>query len=429
MEALDSAEPRTASTVNRLFRVLAVAALALTVASPAWAVAGAVAGSRDLRGQPAESRDSTDRLDPGSSPDNGEERPETDPTPAAPPNDPCEALTDPGERLDCKAEKLHGQVSRAVDSLTASDSDLLTDRQKGLLRNARHRAARERERTGPAGFKRLAKKREVDCFVQEFDDATGTDPDDDGNNDGVCDKGELCEEVNTDQIGDNDSKCEKFKEKKGKPIWEPCVEICDPDVIDADDDNFDEAIGRDAESTFDDSAVLLADLNDQLESRVSWGGMTSAGATAAVDGDACSDLLVGTREFPYVILQTAQAAANVVKTANDSCIDASRQSSSGFNFSAACVPFAVDMNVIQLAQDAFELQDDSVTGGRVDTAAGCLELLGIEVKENNDKVDGIADELEQARTRIEARLDELIRLLNTPAGRRPEYPLPTGGKP
>jgi len=419
---------RRSAPLPTVVRVGVAVVLASSIAIPAWADRPRRDGPPEARRPPARILIGQDRPAPAA-PTDPAEPPDAEPVaPLAPPTQECESLSDVGERLACKAEKTNAEVGRTVESLTAPGAGLLSERQKTFLRDAHDRSERERERTGVDGYKQLAKRREVDCIVKEFDDPTGTDPDDDGDNDGICEGGELCEENDLDQIGDNDSKCETLKQGPGKPIREACVEICDAAAVDADDASYDAAAGLDAEGSFDDGAVLLAHLNERLDT-VAFAPPESGAPEASVDADACTGLLDGARQFPYAVLQIGQGAANTLKAIHDGCTDVTRQSTGGFNSSAACVKSAIAMNVVQLVVDAFELQDDSITGTRVDATTSCLELLGTEVQANGDEVDAIALRLHEAEIEIGTRLDELMLLLNTPPGRRSDYPMGTARQP
>jgi len=338
--------------------------------------------------------------------------------------DDCAALSDPGDRIRCKTERLHGRVGDLVDEVTAPDLDFLTPEQKTQLRHARERADRERERTTADQFKRWSKKRDARCIVKEYDDPLGLDPDDDGNNDGICDRNELCEEDNFDQIGDNDSKCEKFKEGRGKPIWEPCVEICDPDAMDADEGNFDVEAADEIERELDDTAAIVEETAGMVEDlRRSRAARTSdSGAAVAAADDPCAQVRVGERDFDFDAMEGLLVGSNASKLGADTCRAGCGQEAFGWNCRAVCLVFGIAENVLKAVSNAAELQDDAITGERLDAAARCIEALDAQVKETGDKLEAVRETLDAFVTMVRERLDEANRLLRTPQGRRDDFP-------
>jgi len=363
---------------------------------------------------------------PGAQGDRGHlaDRSGSQPTQAAPPPPgDCDDLQDKGERLACKAEKVHAGMDEAVNQLTADDMDLLTPDQKSSLRHRQSRSNSEHDRAGAPGHKKLAQRRESPCVTVEYDAPPNeTDPLDDGNNDGACDPGELCAEVTTDGIGDDDGRCELFKEHGNKKVWEPCVETCRPSADLDDEADFDDAMADEAALAFDDASVLVDDLNVELrDARLAKAARPAPAARQDPD-DKCENLLVGNRDFGEVVIQLSLAAAGAIQTTADVCADASRQSSGGFNWAAACIAPVALAGIAEGAHNVFELHDDGVTGDRLDATALCLEQMATKADANRNALDGLYARITEARERLEGKADEVLLLLNTPPGQRPDYP-------
>jgi len=90
----------------------------------------------------------------------------------------------------------------------------------------------------------------------------------------------------------------------------------------------------------------------------------------------------------------------------------------GGNANAVCVVLAVAGNVLNTLSDTFELQDDHITASRLDESLDCLEQTDDQLREALNKLGNIEGEL----TEIEGRVYEIIDLLNTPQGQRPDFP-------
>ena len=327
---------------------------------------------------------------------------------------------DSGERIKCKYDNVNSQLSDTVDNLTAPSVDFLTPKQKDHLKNARDRTLRKTGNVPDTDFKKLSKKRDAECEIQEI--LGDVDPKDDtnsngecdeleaciGNEDGICSPDEFakggCAEVLNDGIGDDDGICEK----KGK-YEEACVEICDPDSVIGKQGNVDDEESFDVEESLDDVTNLFEEVNPAVANFVGYmAGQKALVSAAASSTSACTSLLVGTRQFDYITLQGTLAGANAAKLAADACDDACTQTSFGWNCRAVCLCFGLAENILAEIFAAFQLQDDTVTGDRIDAAVRCLEELG-------SKING-----------IDKKIDSVINLLNTPEGQRPNFPLKAG---
>jgi hypothetical protein len=327
---------------------------------------------------------------------------------------------DSGERIKCKFDNVNSEMSDTVDYLTDPDVDFLTPEQKDHLKHARDRTLKKTGNIPEKDFKKLSKKRDAECEIQEIlgdveprNDTNGNEECDEleiciGDEDGICSPDEMahggCAEVLNDGIGDDDGICET----KGK-YDEACVEICDPDSIIGKQGNVDNEESFDVEESLDDVTDLFDEVNPSIANFVEYMATQKALVSAAGNSaSACTSLLVNTRQFDFITLQGTLAGANAAKLAADSCRDACTQTSFGWNCRAVCLCFGLAENVLAEISAAFELQDDTVTAERVDAAVLCLEELG-------SKIDG-----------IDKKIDSVINLLNTPEGQRPHFPLKSG---
>ncbi|MEJ2467592.1 MAG: hypothetical protein P8Y51_00715, partial [Campylobacterales bacterium] len=277
----------------------------------------------------------------------------------------CEQA-DSGERIKCKTENYQAQMSELVDELTSDGSDLLTPEMKTNLKNSRDRTNRAIERTDAKGFKRMTKKSEPECYIKEF---VTDDPDHpaygDGDDDGICTKHEICEELLNDQVGDEDGICEKLH-TTGKPIQEACVKVCERETIDANEENYDEEASQDVEDSLDEISDIIAATNEKVKKKMA---LQATLEQLSVEGeDACSDVLVGTRRFSALELVAIYEGATAAKLAADVCRDTCTQSSFGFNCRMACLAVGMGENIMNMLTVAAEVQDDSVTGSRVDAS-------------------------------------------------------------
>ena len=310
--------------------------------------------------------------------------------------------SDSGERIKCKTENYQAQMSELVDALTSDGSDLLTPEMKTNLKNSRDRTNRAITRTDAKGFKRMTKKPEPECYIKEFvTDDVNNSAYGDGDDDGICTKGEICEEVLNDQIGDDDGICEKLHDT-GKPVQETCVQVCDRETIDANEENYDEEASQDVEDSLDEISDIIAATNEKVKKKRA---LQATLEQLSENGEeACADVLVGTRRFSALELVAIYEGATAAKLAADVCRDTCTQSSFGFNCRMACLAVGMGENIMNMLTVAAEVQDDSVTGSRVDASSECLESLGAKINE------------------LEKKLDEVILLLNTPTGQRPSFP-------
>ena len=133
--------------------------------------------------------------------------------------------------------------------------------------------------------------------------------------------------------------------------------------------------------------------------------------------DKCALLPVARqRSHTYAELQIMLAAAKAAALAYNSCDSGCNQDAMGFNCSAVCVVLAVASGIVDTISDACELQDDTVTAEQVDAACDCLNQIG-------EEISGLKEQLGDLSEMLEERFNEVVELLNTPQGQRPEFPV------
>lgn len=331
------------------------------------------------------------------------------------------------DRIAEKYEKMHEKLNELVDQATDPNVELFTEEQKERMKNARGRAGRSRKRVHEAGgFKKWARNQKVNCYVVEYVTADSSDPYYlDGDDDGECEKGELCSEVLDDGIGNEDGVC-PWRDC-GKKKGEICVENCDQDAIEDMNDNFDPNAAADVEQSLDDVMAALEETGQEMKVRIEMmaaaKAVSSAVAVASDPNDKCGDLYLPVsrqRGRSYEELQITLGAANAVTMAYNACDSACNEDVLGFNGSAICVGLAIAAGIVNEVYDAFELQDDTVTAEQVDAACECL-------KQTSEAIGDIQKELLLLKELVIRRFNDIEVLLNTPEGQRPDWPVKTAG--
>jgi len=318
-------------------------------------------------------------------------------------------------RVNCRTERVNVELVELVDQ--ARNSDLFSPTAKMALENARDHALRARERARQAGsFKGLGRKQNTNCHLQEADPKLAGH---EGNGDGVCTtRGgmkETCAEVIGDGVGDDDGICQTNRK-------EVCVEVCDSPVNDEDDDNFDDATTADVEMAFTDLESALVDTNREMSAAVKAHAEARLASQISPAGDNTC-LQVG----PWSTIVTAALVQSktVSEYAFDLCSALCGNDLAGFNCFAACSGPATAKFILGLLvnlsnqleevarKDGYEIQYScqGATSNKVDS---------LNVKAGN--TDGKVDELQRKVDALNVRIDEIKELLNTPQGRRPDFP-------
>ena len=247
-----------------------------------------------------------------------------------------------------------------------------------------------------------------------------------GNDDGICTPNEKyskkddlfgCEEKHDDGIGDDDYICELLQKGHGKQVWEKCLEVCDtpvdnPAVTDC--TTMDQMAG-----TLEDVAVALESANIQIAAKlqvleamqeavvpmpysVTGGAVCPTASSVSFEG---RNYPSGIRASSYTDLRDVMLAAKGLEWAANVCVDAADTTFFGTDWQIACIVVHSAQATASIVADGWELIDDAITGARIDKMSMCLEELG-------DKQDAMLE-----------KLDTIMEYLNTPQGRRPNFPV------
>lgn len=366
---------------------------------------------------------------------------------AKPPKTDCDAMTQADDmskaekvnaRVNCRTERVNVELVELVD--TASSSGMFSPTATMALQNARDHALRARERAKEAGsFKGLGRKQNADCYLQEADPTL---PEHEGNGDGVCTtRGgmkETCAEAMGDGVGNDDGICQTTGNLK-----EVCVEVCDSPLNDQDDDNFDDGTAADVEVAFTDLESALVDANQEMSAaiRVHTEAVRLSRISPAGDSEC---LQVG----PWSTLVTAALVQGktVSEFAFDLCSALCGNDIAGFNCYAACSGPATAKFILGLLvnlsnqleevarKDGYEIQYSCQGATSNAVAAVDMKATSTEAKAQaiERKVDDLSvkagntdtkvDEVQRKVDALNVRIGEIKDLLNTPQGRRPDFP-------
>lgn len=232
----------------------------------------------------------------------------------------------------------------------------------------------------------------------------------------------MCERACEDRLSDSDtarsagSPRPRKEERKGR-------------IASALTDNI--AAARRANAELDTAKASMASLRLRLS-----GGVVRV---AGDDSDSCEPVDAATP------LEIAGEAAGFVKNAiavvtaslelaKETARPPTNQDVAGFNTAAAETPFAVAAGISKIIEESAGVVEAGLkTAARIALAiqqhaeAQCLEKVQtgvVELKAAGEHTSGQIAALEAKVDALSARLDEVLKLLNTPPGRRPDFPKP-----
>lgn len=320
---------------------------------------------------------------------------------------------DKGQRIKCQTDGLLDAAQSSVDEAVAMG--ILTEKQKTNLNNSLDRGRKHSARTGPDGFKGLARKTEVGCAFKELSLEDAIDygvtshpqwkgP---GDGDGVCDTSpgskESCEEVIGDQLGDDDGLCWRRDGKKK----EACVQLCDSEALSANEDNFDGERSEDIELAISEATEATEAAAASLAQAAGVLRTMELLRASAQGVDACT-ILPGTRTpLPDGLRYSVVAARGVANVSDKFC----NQDAMGFNGASACAVFETILYTVEQVLEAIDDKNNEVTTQTIDLTRDCVEQIAKDVGETKAEV------LEVKRL-----VKKTIRLLRTPQGRREGFP-------
>ena len=330
-----------------------------------------------------------------------------------------------GKKIQNSAATLSNTICDTSDIVSNDATGVFSVKEKDFFERQCERAKGWVNAPGrDSTFTSVGKNNKDSCYVVEIEgDGIGDD-------DGICTQNERikggCSEAINDGVGNDDGVCDVTKESsngKGKKVksWETCEEVC---IIPEDEIQTDCSTLESMDGFLQDANTELSELNNGISLKaqvLSQQQELYTEIVAATDPtDQCTNVLYvditssvgglygnysGTERVSdyndFIISnienETAAGAANI-------CTDLAGQDWGGFNVLAVCAPVHALQAVYSGVLSSMELMDDTITGTRLDNAAECIKQM--DAKLNN----------------IEEKLDEIIRLLNTPTGRRDNFP-------
>jgi len=343
------------------------------------------------------------------------------------PPDACDADTK-GEEILTAAKNMTNAACNSAAIVMSDRSGLFSDSVKTQLDDKCTRSQNWVNASGRASdLAKMGKKGSAQCYVAEIEgDGVGDD-------DGICSPDEKyskkddrfgCMEDDSDASGDNDGICELLQQGHGKKVWESCLEVCDtpednPDVTDC--TTLDHMTGA-----LQDAADALESANTQIAARLQTYNALQASMPESADSVAVGTECLtassasfggftfpgGSRSSQYSELRDALLAAEFLEEIANICLDAADTTIFGTDASAVCIVAHGGQAAASIISSGWELLDDAITGTRVDNISLCVEQMGSQLNAMQDLLNI-----------MDRKLDTIMDYLNTPQGRRPEFPL------
>lgn len=330
-----------------------------------------------------------------------------------------------GKKIQESAAKLSETICGTSDIVSSDNTGFFSAKEKDFYAKQCDRTKGWVNAPGrDSTFASVGKKNEDSCYIVEIEG------DDIGDDDGVCTQNEKikggCSEPIDDGIGDNDGVCEETRESfsgKGKKVksWETCEEVC---IIPEEEVQTDCSTLETMDGLLQDADTELSELNTQVSSQLQvLAEQRELYNEISVEDpikDNCANVLLvnldsdvggplgsysGTgRAIEFNDFLWANTVAEITIGMANICTDTLGTDFFGSNALIACSALHVRQSVATGVLSSMELLDDNITSARLDNAATCI-------KQMDEKLNG-----------IEKKLDEIIRLLNTPTGRRDSFP-------
>lgn len=328
------------------------------------------------------------------------------------------------DRMECKQNGLVDQLGQMVDeNLTSRAIGLtLSESKKKLMKSENEKVKVIKEHVKTDNFKNLVKgirkNNKKSCELVPLTEVAG-------HINGICepDLGELC------AAEDLTSECDpKLKRPHPNKPGLVCAQICETEAAQTDQDEEEELqlVALELEASYDALEDSLIETNEELYT------VNSILESEAVElkmssDDSCANiepLPEGLEESLTGLRIAAEAAAAV----HEGVVAFSRQTivavavAAGFggggggNTSLASEVTAV---IAGVAQMAYVIVDEIVSEKQAElekNTFSCLQKAVLDIATVEGKTDALSDQIEQLR-------EELVNLLNTPQGRRDEFPI------
>jgi hypothetical protein len=355
-----------------------------------------------------------------------------------PPPETCDQQ-DSGARIKCKFGNVIAQQQAAAETISGMPE--ASESQRLALTSKAENAGRAQGRASDEDFKQLTKKANLKCQIREIEG------DGKGDDDGVCKGNEDCVEALNDQIGNDDGICHP---RNGKNR-ETCVEICDQEAISSDPDNFDDdpnqdSRGRDLEAELDQATEQYVEINEMLGEESQ---LRAAARILAANGDPCAAIITARSNEDLLAAlvvgdETLRGIADIWERICD-------QTVLGSNGSIACLVLETAAALGSLANATFEAIEADIDSETMDQTFACLknvnaslgasalstdtvhtklDNLRVSAGETDAALDSIQiriDTLQQKVNELQQEITNVKTLLNTPQGRRDEFPVNSSG--
>ena len=267
---------------------------------------------------------------------------------------------------------------QVVGSVQEGFGELLPAEDLERLNRMNERAKKTANRTSNKQFKQLARKNVKICETAEL---MG---DGKGDEDGICEPGEWCEEVLGDNIGNDQQPCKLHGNKK-----EVCVEICDvtttrPFTAPEDDENYadmedpiDAEAVQDWEEMYDDVTAQLGDIDELLQEDGKYLAELAAGMAFSRDpAEACAFSIDWFKYGQILALtiskQVTVGARGVADIAERGC---DQTVPPGVNFGGACIALEGIAAVTAVITETLDGILNLVEWGFQNGSQSCMSVL------------------------------------------------------
>lgn len=297
----------------------------------------------------------------------------------------CDTVVDDGERLKCKHQRIIGQQERLVGNMRDNYSGEIGVDLLDRMERAQIRAQRAADRMDAKAYKRLARKQNLVCETKEWIDPNGPI---EGDQDGICEANEPCEEVVGDQIGDDIQPCTSHGRNK-----EVCVQVCGDgsapsslsppgtEVLIGAEEETDPELMAEIEQSFDDTAGTLDDLNGFLEDNAGSFALMMENLRAAGGASTVCTYSADWQSIVIPILSGCKAANALARGVADVAERFCDQTAFGANTAAICATVEGIVSVINIAVVAFEGVVSGLQANLQTSTGSCLEDVSLHLND------------------------------------------------
>lgn len=344
------------------------------------------------------------------------------------------------KRLECR----HGGVGEQIEFMGGILSDeggslsaKLTEGQRGQAKSSKMKSERARLKIKGDNFKKLAKSEAKSnkniCHLVPLSNA------DDSDGDGICDweQGDSnaeCAAIELDENGELQA-CNPVKKNKGKgKDGLECDQTCNPEEsLTADEEVEMQLEAQIMEEAYDSLETDMREMNEDLETLNTEMETSSVYSSFMAADDGCSDvppIPPALALSASLLRQASVTAKGIAAQAGTGCEQTAVAAGFGGNGSTVCLVFETAAAIVELAYVTVDEILKEMTGQLQTSTLACIQEMkgdmeaGFEMLSNQHTAIMANDDANTAEimNRIEALRNELVELLNTPQGQRPEFP-------